>query len=1314
VGSLAPVHDEQLAGVEDICTLSVVNDGAMLFTVRSRYLDQQTYTNVGRILIAVNPFAPLPIYSKEHMDRYAFCANPADLPPHIYGLGQDALRGLRDGSRDQAILISGESGAGKTESAKLVLSYVAEALKGESGGVEERILLTSPVLEAFGNAMTVRNNNSSRFGKWLDMQFSSALTVNGCSLTSYLLEVTRVCAQAEGERGFHIFFMMLQARTSADYGIASLKLQEPKLYRYLRNGKLTAPGIDDKVWMNDLKRSFSALHFEEQLIRDIFKILGGILTLGNVEFDAANDTATLRERDTLTHAARLLGISQQQLLQCITCRKIKISGELMEKPLSANQAENLRDSLSRLLYGNLFLWLIDQLNGTMAAKPTKRPQTIYDRQKLLGVLDIAGFESFEKNSLEQLLINLSNEHLQQQFNSSVFKLELEDYKREGIDLEGPVHFEDNAAILALIDAKGGVLDLLDEAVALPKATDLQYVSLVLKNHASDPHLVKPKFQGKPEFGIRHYAGIVQYTCDGFLEKNSDKPPDDVNSLVKSSDLRLMQELGSKMEEETEAGESKGPAKVKKTRSAASVFRASLRSLMSKIHDADPHYIRCVKPNHEKVPNKFTGSMVYEQLLFSGVIQAVRIRQQGYSVRLTFTEFLARYVCITGQKPDKLELQMQRASTQELLRRIQQNFGSLQPNSGVKVGRTKILMKTSSHKFLESIRAETLLIRVQLIQWVYRRYKLLRFAKQAGTILRKLSQWISRVGYQMKEVCSRLPVPQHNESHGNATYCAIKSLGSAVAVRTALGDLQPLLKQADSQKLRNSSVFEIVLKVKARMEQELDCFAELEQASTSVDPVAINKTLMRAKDCGMSSDTQVSALEGRAKKLETQLPLFKAMQSAVQENCMETQDVQKLFKEIKKNGLEATPQDWIKELGAGEMLKKFTAKVNKMPSPVPEEPRPSEKEDKQKARKTITGLGPAQQAKILHELQEAIEVCDIEQMEFALSEAIHHGLPESDDIKLAKEMLEKLHTEREVLKLMEEAQAEVNQPSCEATMIHRLQNLSNQAKKLQCGASEATKEAIKCAQFAARKTCAMEAETGTMLVNDIFKDITNYPGLKPPSSWGGHRSSRTVEANTSGMMKHSTFMIAEALTQVPETKEAMAVQNFRNVMIGMYDKPAPHIEVLASREAVMDLARAEALLRTEIYIQMMKQLTQNPSEHSLLMGWQMLHFLCLSAPPGPDVVEFVEAFAQQATTSSVSGIPDAALLRTARIPQNEWPADATVELAREANACLAALAQYRKMVVTINYKGALEMEDATLASSSRGSRCTDRCSQCAVL
>lgn len=1281
------VQSEQLDGVDDICTLAVVNQASMLHAVRVRYAKKIIYTRVSKILIAMNPFQGLPIYNKEQMDMYSSCSKTEELAPHIYGVGQDAMQGLRNGLRDQAILISGESGAGKTESAKLVLSYVAEILRGKHGGIEEKILRMNPILEAFGNAMTVRNNNSSRFGKWLDLHFSDSLRMLGCSCTSYLLEVTRVCNQAEGERGYHIFFGMLQARKSPKLGLNAMKLEEPTKYRYLKSGKQSAPGVDDSKIFEDVRDAFRALRFGEDTQKEIMKVLSGILVLGNCDFKEVDEEARLADHGPAIHAAELFGVSAQALATCMLSKKIKVGPDSVDKPLRADQSPSIRDSISRLVYGRMFIWLIEKMNTTLKLDDEGATPADAISPRLLGVLDIAGFESFEKNSLEQLLINLSNEHLQQQFNHMVFKTELDDYQKEGISLGSSINFTDNSDVLELLDSKGSVLDILDEAVSLPKCTDMTYAGNVIKAHDKHPRLVKPKFAGKALYGIKHFAGEVMYSCDGFIEKNADKPPDNLADLLLTSELSVLQTMGKTMKEEQEAagGAAKGGKKKQKT--ASSAFRANLRSLMTKINNADPHYIRCIKPNAEKVPDKVDSRMVYQQMLFSGVFDTTSIRQQGFSTRMLFKDFVIRYMCIAPPavrktlSPDTPNLDVRRKDAQELLGQLK-----LPPES-FKVGNTKVLLKEKAMSSLDVARECALLQPVVHIQRCWRRRKAIKSVSEAASIQKELKAWLTECTVfdtKSKETAAK---NKKRLTVSGASVSAVKRLGHPEHVEEAISKVSKILERAEKINFTNPIVFEAT-KTRGRMKIELDCINDIKSLATSVDPVRMDKVLIRARELGIPEDKVIEEIRERKQKLQVQLPILNALKAVVQNGGDDDRQIVMVVQELERAGLKANPDGWLPDLDgptyAQDVIKMFDD------NPALQNVNVSQPG----ARNTVTGFGQAEQAKILLSLDEAADEYDAEALEWLLKEAVQQGIP-GEQLERARLRFEELHTQDFLATAVAEAKEEAEGPNPPKTAFKQLKNLACQIRKLQGEDVELYAEAAQAAQKAARQTLSAfpGGQNAEKISESIFTDLSTYQDLKP-----------STLANRQIALNHALECIPEALTQVPPNMEAKAVQCFRNIMIGMYDKPASDIEVMSSRQAVMELACSEPELRNEIYVQAMKQVTNNPSERSVLMGWQLLRFLCQASPPRPDLMEFVEAFASRAIDTSVQGVPDENFLRAANIPMEEWAAY-TVDVSQEARDCLAALARPRSWVLASDPNSSTVALQAKSYSSAVGAYAT---------
>lgn len=629
VKALREGYEDQLRGVDDITTLPAICEGSLLHTIRQRYHRQEIYTNVAKILIAVNPFQNLPITGDDYVQKYRN-GHPSDLPPHVYGISRAAYDGICTDRTPQAVLVAGESGAGKTETAKLIFKWISEVAGDSSsaGGIESRILDANPILEAFGNAKTVKNNNSSRFGKWVEIAMTDGKKIHSANITDYLLEQTRVIQHGAAERNYHIFFQLLAGRP--DVG----KAEDFKILSY---GSSQITGVDDLREWNDTIRSFKAMSVSDNEVEDVMTMVKSVLYLGNVEFlDTESSDGMLQVKDLapVQKVADLLGLESAALRQVLCCEMIQIGnrGSFTIKALSAEQAQSRKGALIKLLYSKMFSWLVQRLNDSLsvASAPVDH---------FIGVLDIAGFECFQTNLLEQLFINLSNEKLQQFFNSQVFKQELEEYTAEGISIEDFV-YQDNEHILQLIEGKDGLLSALDEEIKVPKATDLTYQAKISKKFASNTNFIPPRFGGAkdPTFTIKHYAGNVSYTVTGFLEKNLDKVSASTLSLLMNAKLDLMQAIGKSITAETEAASSNR----KKQKTVSSSFKASLGDLITKLRKTTPHFVRCIKPNAEKVSNKFTGPMCIEQLLYSGVMEAVHIRARGFPLKMPFEDFCKRY------------------------------------------------------------------------------------------------------------------------------------------------------------------------------------------------------------------------------------------------------------------------------------------------------------------------------------------------------------------------------------------------------------------------------------------------------------------------------------------------------------------------------------------------------------------------------------------------------------------------------------------------------------------------------------------------
>ncbi|KAM4614897.1 myosin-IIIb [Polymixia lowei] len=633
---------------EDLTALSDLDEKSLLDSLSHRFKKDHIYTYIGDILVAINPFKHLPLYEKEVSEIYK-CHEKSSLPPHIFAVADRAyqfmLGRLATGPRNQCIVISGESGAGKTESTKHLLRQIMELCRANSQ-LEQQILQVNPLLEAFGNAQTVMNDNSSRFGKYIQLRFHNS-SVNGAKINEYLLEKSRVVHQDEGERNFHIFYWMLAGISSDDkemYG-----LLDPTQYRYLNEQHGSEEIV--KRWSEKYHVVCNAMDmvgFQEEEKVDMLTILAGILSLGNIVFEPTeSDTVKVTDKSMawLKATAGQFGVQQEELFKSLTCTLSVTRGEAICRQHNQQQAEDARDSIAKVAYGRVFGWIVSKVNELLAPNVDSNVEL-----NEIGILDIFGFENFAVNRFEQLCINLANEQLQYFFNHHIFLMEQNEYEEEGIEWE-TITFKDNKPILDLFLTKPiGILSLLDEQSAFPQASDKDFVDKLNNNFKASPHYQAVRSHC-PMFAVIHYAGKVQYNGGGFLDKNRDTIPANIRGLFINSITPLLSVLFAATVSRTGT---LMPHKAKPTQktqdnfnstrkqSVGAQFKHSLAALMEKMCAASPHFVRCIKPNGNKLPDQLDSQVVMDQLRYNGLLETIRIRRDGFSWRPSFTEFAQRY------------------------------------------------------------------------------------------------------------------------------------------------------------------------------------------------------------------------------------------------------------------------------------------------------------------------------------------------------------------------------------------------------------------------------------------------------------------------------------------------------------------------------------------------------------------------------------------------------------------------------------------------------------------------------------------------
>ncbi|KAM8751307.1 unconventional myosin-Vc [Acanthopagrus schlegelii] len=721
-----------LVGENDLTALSYLHEPAVLHNLKVRFVESRIiYTYCGIILVAVNPYKQLHIYGDAIIHAYSG-QNMGDMDPHIFAVAEEAYKQMARNHKNQSIIVSGESGAGKTVSARYAMRYFAVVSKsGSNTRVEDKVLASNPITEAIGNAKTTRNDNSSRFGKYTEISFDKKYRIIGANMRTYLLEKSRVVFQADNERNYHIFYQLCSCAQLPEF--KHLRLLSADKFQYTcMGGEITIEGVDDKKDMEETRRTFSLLGLKEDFQSDVFKVLAAVLHLGNVEIkNSGGDKSSVPSGDPhLAVFCELLKVSAVELVRWLCHRRIVLVAETVVKPVPKKRAVNARDALAKQIYAHLFDCIINRINTALKV-PAKQ-------HAFIGVLDIYGFETFDINSFEQFCINYANEKLQQQFNLHVFKLEQEEYMKEDIPWT-LIDFYDNQPVIDLIEAKMGILDLLDEECLFPQGTDQSWLQKLFNYLEPNPLFEKPRLSNEA-FVIQHFADKVEYQCRGFLEKNRDALYEELVDIMRDSKFPFLAHFFQ--EEERNAANSKG-VKVRPARpavkqankqlrtSVGDKFCSSLSLLMETLNATTPHYVRCIKPNEEKLPFEYDSRRVVQQLRACGVLETIRISAQSYPSRWTYIEFYSRYsILMTHQEADQSD---KKQTCKNVLQRLIQD-----PNQ-YKFGRTKIFFRAGQVAYLEKLRLDRLRGACVTIQkhvrgWSRRR-KFLRM-RQAAIIIQE--------------------------------------------------------------------------------------------------------------------------------------------------------------------------------------------------------------------------------------------------------------------------------------------------------------------------------------------------------------------------------------------------------------------------------------------------------------------------------------------------------------------------------------------------------------------------------------------------
>ncbi|KAI7807888.1 putative myosin-10 [Triplophysa rosa] len=720
------MNPPKFSKVEDMAELTCLNEASVLYNLKDRYYSGLIYTYSGLFCVVINPYKNLPIYSENIIEMYRG-KKRHEMPPHIYAISESAYRCMLQDREDQSILCTGESGAGKTENTKKVIQYlahVASSHKGRKdhnippespkavklqngilfyGELERQLLQANPILESFGNAKTVKNDNSSRFGKFIRVNFDVTGYIVGANIETYLLEKSRAIRQAKDERTFHVFYQLLAG--AGEHLKSDLLLEGFNNYRFLSNGNIPIPGQQDKDNFQETMEAMHIMSFSHEEILSMLKVVSSVLQFGNFVFkkERNTDQASMPENTAAQKLCHLLGMNVMEFTRAILSPRIKVGRDYVQKAQTKEQADFAVEALAKATYERLFRWLVHRINK--ALDRTKRQGASF-----IGILDIAGFEIFQLNSFEQLCINYTNEKLQQLFNHTMFILEQEEYQREGIEWSFIDFGLDLQPCIDLIERPAnppGVLALLDEECWFPKATDKTFVDKLVQEQGTHSKFQKPRqLKDKADFCIIHYAGKVDYKADEWLLKNMDPLNDNVATLLHQSTDKFVAELWKDVDRivgldqvagmnETAFG---ATYKTKKGmfRTVGQLYKESLTKLMATLRNTNPNFVRCIIPNHEKRAGKLEPHLVLDQLRCNGVLEGIRICRQGFPNRIVFQEFRQRYEILTPNAIPKGFMDGKQAC-ERMIRALE-----LDPNL-FRIGQSKIFFRTGVLAHLEEER-----------------------------------------------------------------------------------------------------------------------------------------------------------------------------------------------------------------------------------------------------------------------------------------------------------------------------------------------------------------------------------------------------------------------------------------------------------------------------------------------------------------------------------------------------------------------------------------------------------------------------------
>lgn len=1251
--------------VSNLITLSNFSEGVILHHLRKRYMKDEIYTKIGSILMSINPYKMLPIYKQTTRASYEHKILPPEIAPHIFETASRTHSALLADRRNQSVIISGESGAGKTEATKLILHYISE-VAGSPEGTEQLILESNPILEAFGNAKTQRNDNSSRFGKWMVVHFSAQQYICGAQIVNYLLEKSRIVRQAQSERNYHIFYQL--ADGAKDKMRKNLRMRAATEFNYLTKGNTTkVDRVDDRAEFESTLAAMKKLGFSQSDIDAAFQIVAGVMHLGNIDFDTKGDDACAVMADSMRavdDAAAVLGLPKDKLQQLMENKAMTVVGETVVSPQSKKAALFCRDALSKALYGTMFDWLVRTVNKAMAWTE-KNTMTI-------GCLDIFGFEIFEENLFEQFCINYANEKLQQHFNNHIFKMEQDEYSSEGIDVSH-VDFVDNSDTLAMIERRSdGILAMCNEEVSVPKGSD---ENLIQKMHAQFSRKEKhPRYKkGSPKtpqiFVIYHYAGPVEYDSTGFLSRNRDSLMASLIQMLQGSTVPAITDLFTPKEDPNAAAAPRGRSRRGKSnkRTLLQQFQSSLTTLYDTLGKTEPHFVRCIKPNSVKQYRNFTSDMILRQLRYSGLFEAIRIRKAGFSHRKEHDRFAATYNPLL---PKEARLASRALPAEDKCQLVIDHLKESIDVRDIQIGKTKVFYRGKVPNQLDMAVEHALGGIVLLLQSVVRGFlQRLKF-KVILQVVDKIKDAIKQRSLsaieQVLALCDSKNVENHMVDRAEKLYRRLqdekrigqqfdKALTQNAADGIDFAVLEAALEAAKKANIdetcEDKSVVDKIAQASAAVEKIKKNIALKKHLEKAIKSKSASKLAEAITDAEANGVALHADLLNEAKELMSRVENESKLVTALATACTKAQEftfsdsnsydapIQLLVAALNDvEGLELVNANHQKSIELADDLmrgfkkKKAEVKAQEVATAA------REAEEREKERLRLEAQEKKRQAEDEVRLQKMLANKKKASEAAALKEKIEKERFEADrkateaaaakataDEELAKQQEQ---VQQEKAQLVEEDKAKKQQRQQEAATKKKAKDVAakqkseaaEQERRKKANVNNSEAETILQQQKAAEKLHAKMAKIAdTYALDRVFC-------LRRPANYAMFVVFNREQIKNS-MYHWQKEEIPRSLVKFTneycgkERKSALsseAKELFKNILCYMRDRFHPYPAVMGHE--VVTRGHEEPFLRDEIYAQLIKQTTECENSQSAVFGWKLMYMCLMTFKPSDDMSE----------------------------------------------------------------------------------------------